>query len=183
MSIPGEIVSLIGPNGAGKTTLLNVITGVTSADIGQGARSVDAAIIGLRPNRIAALGIARTFQNIRLFGALSVLENVAAGLHCRSRAGTLTSVLRTSGQRAEEGAIWAPSLEILTEVGLRDRAGQMAREPALWRAAPARDRARTGDLAQLLVLDEPAAGLSGLERTELMQLIKRLRARTGSRCC
>jgi branched-chain amino acid transport system permease protein len=172
---PGEIISLIGPNGAGKTTLLNVITGVTPPTSGK-AQFGGRRITGLRPNRIAGLGIARTFQNIRLFGALSVLENVAAGLHCRSRAGTLTSVLRTVGQRAEEGAIWHRSLEILTEVGLRDRAGQMARSlpyGAQRRLEIARALATS---PRLLVLDEPAAGLSGRERTELMQLIQRLRA-------
>jgi branched-chain amino acid transport system permease protein len=172
---PGEIVSLIGPNGAGKTTLLNLITGVNPPTSGT-ARFDGRKIIGLRPNRIAALGIARTFQNIRLFGALSVLENVAAGLHCRTRAGTLTSVLRTPGQRAEEAAIWSRSLEILGEVGLRDRAGQVAR------SLPYGDQRRLeiaralATSPKLLVLDEPAAGLSGLERAELMRLINRLRA-------
>jgi branched-chain amino acid transport system permease protein len=172
---PGEIVSLIGPNGAGKTTLLNVITGVNPPT--SGAASFDGRpIIGLRPNRIAALGIARTFQNIRLFGALSVLENVAAGLHCRTRAGTVTSVLRTPGQRAEEAAIWSRALEILQEVGLRDRAGHVARSLPYGEQRRLEIARALATSPRLLVLDEPAAGLSGLERGELMRLIHRLRA-------
>ena len=172
---PGEIVSLIGPNGAGKTTLLNVITGVNPPTSGT-ARFDGRPIVGLRPNRIAALGIARTFQHIRLFGALSVLENVAAGLHCRTRAGTLTSVLRTPGQRAEEAAIWARALEILAEVGLRDRASHVARSLPYGEQRRLEIARALATSPKLLVLDEPAAGLSGLERAELMRLINRLRA-------
>jgi branched-chain amino acid transport system permease protein len=170
---PGEIVSLIGPNGAGKTTLLNVVTGVnppTSGSASFGGRK----IIGLRPNRIATLGIARTFQNIRLFGTLSVLENVAAGLHCRTRAGTLTSALRTPGQRAEEAAIWSRALEILVEVGLRDRADHLARSLPYGEQRRLEIARALATSPRLLVLDEPAAGLSGLERGELMRLINRL---------
>jgi branched-chain amino acid transport system permease protein len=172
----GEIVSLIGPNGAGKTTLLNVVTGVNPPT--SGAASFDGrAITGLRPNRITTLGIARTFQNIRLFGALSVLENVAAGLHCRTRAGTLTSVLRTPGQRAEEAAIWARALEILDDVGLRDRASHSAKSLPYSEQRRLEMARALATSPKLLVLDEPAAGLSGLERTDLMRLINRLRAR------
>jgi branched-chain amino acid transport system permease protein len=173
---PGEIVSLIGRNGAGKTTLLNIITGVNPPTSGA-ARFDGRAIIGLRPNRIVTLGIARTFQNIRLFGALSALENVAAGLHCRTRAGTLTSVLRTSGQRAEEAAIWARALEILDDVGLRDRASHIAKSLPYGEQRRLEMARALATSPKLLVLDEPAAGLSGLERTDLMRLINRLRAR------
>jgi branched-chain amino acid transport system permease protein len=173
---PAEIVSLIGPNGAGKTTLLNVITGVNPPTSGA-ARFDGRAIIGLRPNRIATLGIARTFQNIRLFGALSVLENVAAGLHCRTRAGTLTSVLRTPRQRAEEAAIWARALDILNDVGLRDRASHVAKSLPYGEQRRLEIARALATSPKLLVLDEPAAGLSGLERTDLMRLINRLRAR------
>jgi branched-chain amino acid transport system permease protein len=172
---PAEIVSLIGPNGAGKTTLLNAITGVNSPTSGA-ATFGGRRLIGLRANRIATLGIARTFQNIRLFGALSVLENVAAGLHCRTRAGTLTSVLRTPRQRAEEAAIWARALEILSEVGLRDRASHVAKSLPYGEQRRLEIARALATSPKLLVLDEPAAGLSGRERVELMRLINQLRA-------
>lgn len=123
---PGEIVSLIGPNGAGKTTFLNVVTSVYPAT--QGSVSfAGQPLAGLWPNRIAALGVGRTFQHIRLFSELTVLENVAAGLHCRTRSGPLAAVLRTPAQRAEEQAIWERSLEILGDVGLADRAAEVQR--------------------------------------------------------
>jgi branched-chain amino acid transport system ATP-binding protein len=171
---PGEIVSLIGPNGAGKTTLLNVITGVNPPTEGT-AQFGNATITGLRPNRIAALGIARTFQNIRLFGDLSVLENVAAGRHCRTRSGPLAAVLRTPAQRREETGIWARSLAILTQVGLRDRATHRAKSLPYGEQRRLEIARALATEPQLLVLDEPAAGLSGLERNDLMRLINRLR--------
>jgi branched-chain amino acid transport system permease protein len=170
----GDIVSLIGPNGAGKTTLLNVVTGVyppTSGSVAFEGRQ----LIGLRPNRVTALGIARTFQNIRLFSELSVLENVAAGLHCRTRSGPLSAVLRMAAQRAEEAKVWVRSIELLTRVGLRDRADHVAR------SLPYGDQRRLeiaralATSPKLLILDEPAAGLSAWERTDLMTLINKLR--------
>jgi branched-chain amino acid transport system permease protein len=171
---PGEIVSLIGPNGAGKTTLLNVITGVNPPTEGT-AQFGNVTITGLRPNRIADLGIARTFQNIRLFGDLSVLENVAAGRHCRTRSGPLASVLRTPAQRREETGIWVRSLAILTQVGLRDRATHRAKSLPYGEQRRLEIARALATEPQLLVLDEPAAGLSGLERNNLMRLINRLR--------
>jgi branched-chain amino acid transport system ATP-binding protein len=170
----GEIVSLIGPNGAGKTTLLNVITGVYPPTTGS-VLFCGHKITRLRPNRIVALGIARTFQNIRLFADLTVIENVAAGLHCRARSGPLSAVIRGPAQRSEEGRIWARSLELLSEVGLLDRAKDAARN------LPYGDQRRLeiaralATSPQLLVLDEPAAGLSVAERSDLMQLVKSLR--------
>jgi branched-chain amino acid transport system ATP-binding protein len=104
-----------------------------------------------------------------------VLENVAAGLHCRTRAGTLTSVLRTPGQRAEETAIWACALEILAEVGLRDRASHVAKSLPYGEQRRLEIARALATSPKLLVLDEPAAGLSGRERGELMRLINRLR--------
>jgi branched-chain amino acid transport system permease protein len=171
-----EIVSLIGPNGAGKTTLLNVITGVYPPTAGS-VRLCGREITGLRPNRIVALGIARTFQNIRLFADLTVIENVAAGLHCRSRAGPLSAVLRGRAQRGEEGWIWQRSLELLEEVGLAGHAERVTR------TLPYGDQRRLeiaralATSPRLLVLDEPAAGLSAVERNGLMHMIRGLRDR------
>jgi branched-chain amino acid transport system permease protein len=171
-----EIVSLIGPNGAGKTTLLNVITGVYPPTTGS-VLLCGHKITGLRPNRIVALGIARTFQNIRLFADLTVIENVAAGLHCRSRAGPLSAVLRGRLQRSEETWIRERSLGLLDEVGLAGHAERIAR------TLPYGDQRRleiaraVATSPRLLVLDEPAAGLSAVERNGLMHLIRSLRDR------
>ncbi len=173
---PREIVSLIGPNGAGKTTLLNVITGLTPPTSGA-LRFHDRDITRMRPHDIAALGIARTFQNIRLFGGLTVLENVAAGLHCRSRAGVLSSALQLPSQRAEEAAIWSRSLELLSDVGLQDRATDLAHNLPYGEQRRLEIARALATSPSLLVLDEPAAGLSGRERTDLMQLIRRLHAK------
>jgi branched-chain amino acid transport system permease protein len=170
----GEIVSLIGPNGAGKTTLLNIVTGVyppTGGTVVFGGEP----LVGLRPNRVTALGIGRTFQSIRLFSDLTVVENVAAGRHCRTRSGPLVSVLRTPSQRSEEVRVWSRSVEILDQVGLRHRADDVARN------LPYGDQRRL-EIARavatdprLLILDEPAAGLSAQERGTLMELIRDLR--------
>jgi branched-chain amino acid transport system permease protein len=171
---PGMIVSLIGPNGAGKTTLLNIVTGVYPPSTGRVVFD-GVPLGGLRPNRVTALGVARTFQNIRLFAELTLLENVAAGLHCRTRSGPLAAVLRPPGQRAEEATIWRRALGHLAEVGLADRADQVAHN------LPYGDQRRLeiaralATAPRLLILDEPAAGLSALERSELMSLILKLR--------
>jgi branched-chain amino acid transport system ATP-binding protein len=134
-----------------------------------------ARLAGLRPNRIARLGIGRTFQNIRLFRDLSVLENVAAGRHCRTKAGPISAVLRTPAERAEERRIWQRSREVLRYVGLGHRANQLAKN------LPYGDQRRL-EIAralatdpQLLILDEPAAGLSAQERAGLMELIRGVR--------
>ena len=116
----GEIVSIIGPNGAGKTTFFNTLTGIYHADEGR----IDfngKTLLGLRPDQIAERGIARTFQNIRLFGDLTVLDTVMIGQHSRTRTGLVGSVLHPAGQRAEEAAMRARALEALEFVGLRGK--------------------------------------------------------------
>jgi len=154
----GEIYGLIGPNGAGKTTLFNVLTGVYAADAG--AFVFDGASLARHaPHEIARAGIARTFQNIRLFANLSALENVMIGRHARTRAGVVGAVLRTRGTLAEERAIERRSLELLDYVGIRaranDRAGSLPygdqRRLEIARALATEPR--------LLALDEPAAGM------------------------
>jgi hypothetical protein len=122
----GEIYGLIGPNGAGKTTLFNVFTGLYPRD--GGAVLFAGAPLDLRsPHRVAAAGIARTFQNIRLFGNMTALENVMVGRHVRTRAGVVGAILRTAAERAEETAIRRRADELLHYVGIADRARDLAR--------------------------------------------------------
>ena len=170
-----EIFGLIGPNGAGKTTLFNVLTGMYVPDTGRfsfGTRD----ITGLTPDRIAAAGIARTFQNIRLFANLSALENVMIGRHVRTRAGVIGAVLRTRSTLTEEKAIEARALELLGYVGIRTRANDAAG------SLPYGDQRRL-EIARalatdpkLLALDEPAAGMNATERVALGKLIATIRA-------
>src|SRR5687767_10785005 len=170
----GEIYGLIGPNGAGKTTLFNVLTGIYPADAGPfsfAGRSIG----GLKPNHVAEAGIARTFQNIRLFVNLSALENVMIGRHPRTRAGVLGAVLRTKSTRTEEKQIERRSLELLDYVGIRARANEAAG------GLPYGDQRRL-EIARalatepkLLALDEPAAGMNPAERIALGKLIRRIR--------
>ncbi|MGA8005475.1 MAG: ABC transporter ATP-binding protein [Burkholderiales bacterium] len=170
----GEIYGLIGPNGAGKTTLFNVLTRIYEPD--EGEFDFDGApLAGLKPHLVAERGIARTFQNIRLFANLSALENVMIGRHVRTRAGVVGALLRDRGTRAEEHAIEQSALELLDYVGIRARANDPAG------SLPYGDQRRL-EIARalatdpkLLALDEPAAGMNPSERLALGQLIVRIR--------
>jgi branched-chain amino acid transport system ATP-binding protein len=171
----GQIYGLIGPNGAGKTTLFNLLTGIYAPDAG--AFEFDGRdISGLAPDRIAAAGIARTFQNIRLFANLSALENVMIGRHVRTRAGVLGAVLRTSRTLQEEKEIEQRAFELLDYVGIRARANDAAGN------LPYGDQRRLevaralATEPKLLALDEPAAGMNPTERQALGALVKRVRA-------
>jgi branched-chain amino acid transport system ATP-binding protein len=169
-----DIYGLIGPNGAGKTTLFNLLTGVYRPDAGR-FQFEGRELAGLAPHEIAAAGIARTFQNIRLFANLSALENVMIGRHVRTRAGVVGAVLRNRRTLAEEHAIVARSLALLDYVGIRpranDRAGSLPygdqRRLEIARALATEPR--------LLALDEPAAGMNPAERLALGKLIRRIR--------
>ncbi len=171
----GEIFGLIGPNGAGKTTLFNVLTGIYPPDAGEftfdGAR-----LTGLKPNRVCARGIARTFQNIRLFANMTALENVMVGRHVRTRAGVAGAIIRGARTRAEEAAIARRAHELLDYCGISARANDLAR------GLPYGDQRRL-EIARalatdprLLALDEPAAGMNATERQELRRLLERVRA-------
>jgi len=170
----GEIFGLIGPNGAGKTSLFNLLTGIYAADAG-GFEFDGAPLAGLKPDEVAKAGIARTFQNIRLFANLSALENVMIGRHCRTRAGVLGAILRPAAVRDEERAIVAKALELLDFVGIRPRANHLAG------SLPYGDQRRL-EIARalatepkLLALDEPAAGMNATERVALAKLIRAIR--------
>ena len=171
----GAIYGLIGPNGAGKTTLFNVLTGIYAPD--QGAFSFDGTSLAGRPSHaVAAAGIARTFQNIRLFANLSALENVMIGRHVRTRAGVIGAILRDRATRAEEAAIEGRAVELLEYVGIRVRANDPAG------SLPYGDQRRL-EIARalatdpkLLALDEPAAGMNASETLALRKLLERIRA-------
>jgi branched-chain amino acid transport system ATP-binding protein len=170
----GEVFGLIGPNGAGKTTLFNLLTGIYAPDAGR-FRFDGRDITGLTPDRIAAAGIARTFQNIRLFANLSALENVMIGRHVRTRAGVLGAILRNRSTLEEERHIQRRSLELLQHAGIRARANDAAG------SLPYGDQRRL-EIARalatepkLLALDEPAAGMNATERVELGKLIRAIR--------
>ena len=170
----GDIYGMIGPNGAGKTTLFNVLTGIYRPD--QGSFFLRQKIIeGLKPDQIAAAGIARTFQNIRLFANLSVLENVMIGRHVRTHAGVIGAILRTRRTLEEERAIERRAFELLDYVGIRERANEAAG------SLPYGDQRRL-EIARalatepaLLALDEPAAGMNATETRALRGLLERIR--------
>ena len=170
----GEIYGLIGPNGAGKTTLFNLLTGIYAADSG-GFEFDGAPLDGLAPHQVAARGIARTFQNIRLFANLSALENVMIGRHVRTRAGVIGAILRDRRTLEEEAAIERRALALLDYVGIRARANDPAG------SLPYGDQRRleiARSLAtdpRLLALDEPAAGMNPSERLALAKLIRVIR--------
>jgi branched-chain amino acid transport system ATP-binding protein len=170
----GEILGMIGPNGAGKTTVFNLLTGIYRPD--RGEMVFDGRnLIGLRPHAIAEAGIARTFQTIRLFPSLTVLENVMAGRHCRTRSGVIGAVAHLPSQRAEEKDIRAQSERQLRFMGIWHLRNELARN------LPYGDQRRVevaralATEPKLLILDEPAAGLNEQESGELMALIRQIR--------
>ena len=170
----GEIYGLIGPNGAGKTTLFNVFTGLYPRD--GGAVLFGGAALDLdSPHAVAAAGIARTFQNIRLFGNMTALENVMVGRHVRTRAGVFGAILRTAAERAEEGAIRRRADELLHYVGIADRADDLARHLSYGDQRRLEIARALATEPQLLCLDEPAAGMNATETAELRELIDGIR--------
>jgi len=177
----GEIVSVIGPNGAGKTTLFNLVTGVYKPDTGS-ISFQGRPIHGLRPNRIVDIGIARTFQNLRLFTNLSVLENVLIPQHHRLRSNWISSVLRTPGYNRQEREMHERAKEKLAFFGPRLMSFRMHQPVEVLSYANRRrtEMARamaTG--AKLLLLDEPSAGMNPKETAEITQIIRRMRDEGG----
>src|SRR5215212_5381411 len=170
----GEIFGLIGPNGAGKTTLFNLITGLTPVSSGSLLfRGRD--ITGLRPHRVAALGIARTFQNIRLFGQLSALQNVMIARHVHTKSGVLAGVFGLPPAPAEERDTRRSALELLDLVGLARRADVKAHSFAYGDQRRLEIARALALKPQVLLLDEPAAGMNSNEKHELTSFIRELR--------
>ena len=172
----GQVVGLIGPNGAGKTTVFNLITGNYRPDEGT-VLFQEQAIGGLSPHRIVILGIARTFQTIRLFQNMSVVENVLAGCHCRMRTGMFGSLFHTPGQRREERDALAQVRAELAFVGLGDSGGQLAKNLSYGNQRLLEIARALATRPKLLILDEPAGGMNDQETQELIGLISRMRAR------
>ncbi len=170
----GTIVGLIGPNGAGKTTIFNLIAGIQRPDQGEITFN-GASIVGRRAHRIVSAGITRTFQTIRLFQNLSVLENVLAGRHCRMRSGVFGALLRTPGQRREEKEALCHALRVLDEVGLREQAGQTAKNLSFGNQRLLELARALASEPKLLILDEPAGGMNETETESLVQMIRKLR--------
>lgn len=176
----GEIVALIGPNGAGKTTFFNCITGIYKPTKGdmliQPPGKKQARINGLKPNQVTEKGMARTFQNIRLFQNMTVLENVMIGRHCRMKAGIAGAVFRNSATVKEEKQVVADSYRILEKIGLAQFVNEFAKNlpyGAQRRLEIARAMATD---PFLLLLDEPAAGMNTNETKELDDLIIKIRS-------
>jgi branched-chain amino acid transport system ATP-binding protein len=169
-----EIVGLIGPNGAGKTTLFNAITGVyppTSGTIAFKGRE----IAGMLPSKVTTLGIARTFQNIRLFNEMTALENVMVGQHCRTHSNILKVVLRTRGAVREERRVRDKCLDLLRYVGLEGHGDELAKNLPYGSQRRLEIARAMATEPELLFLDEPAAGMNPQETGALMQLIRRIR--------
>jgi ABC-type branched-subunit amino acid transport system ATPase component len=171
---PREILSIIGPNGAGKTTVFNCITGFLRPSAGH-ITFEGGEVTGLRPDLVVKHGIARTFQMIRLFPDLGVDENVMIGLHGRTRAGTLDSLLHTPLHRREERWAHEETYRWLTFVGLEARAHQRARELAYGNQRRLEIARALATAPRLLILDEPASGMNPPEKAGLVQLVSRIR--------
>jgi branched-chain amino acid transport system ATP-binding protein len=170
----GGIVSLIGPNGAGKTTLFNALTGLHPISTGRillGERN----ITGLAPHRIAQFGVARTFQNIRLFGLMTAEENVKVAMHAQLRSGAARTVLRTPRQRREERHARAGALELLEFFGLGAVAGEYARNLSYGDQRRLETARALALRPSVLLLDEPTAGMNPRESAEFTGLVRRIR--------
>ena len=174
----GRIASIIGPNGAGKTTFFNVFTGLYVPEEGS-VTFRGSPLLGLRPDEITALGVCRTFQNIRLFKNMTAVENILVGMHSRIDAGFWGALSRGRRWTREEGALWARAAELLDIVGLRGRANELAS------SLPYGDQRRLeigralASKPSLLLLDEPTAGMTQGEARDLMALLRRLVGELG----
>ena len=175
----GEIVALIGPNGAGKTTFFNCLTGIYKPTAGEimltpPGSNKSVSLKGLKPNHVTEKGLARTFQNIRLFSQMTVLENVMIGRHCRTKAFILGAIFRNAATRKEEKQIVESSAAILEKVGLADQANEFAKNLSYGAQRRLEIARALATEPFLLLLDEPAAGMNPQETHELDRLIREI---------
>jgi branched-chain amino acid transport system ATP-binding protein len=170
----GQMVGLIGPNGAGKTTFFNVITGLYQSDTGS-FELAGKAYSPSAPHMVAKAGIARTFQNIRLFGEMTALENVMVGRHVRTRQGVIGAILRHGAARAEESAIRARAQELLDFVGIGQFADRTARYLSYGDQRRLEIARALATEPLLLALDEPAAGMNATEKLALRELLVKIK--------
>lgn len=179
----GEILAVIGPNGAGKTSLFNSITGVYTPQEGSihfhPLGGSPTSVLGRKVHRVTQLGIARTFQNIRLFSALTAFENTKIGIESRQRTGPVGAMLRLPYTRREEREGDARATELLDFVGLRSRANELAASLPYGAQRRLEIARALGTRPQLLLLDEPAAGTNPVEKQELEVLIRHINAEMG----
>ncbi len=169
----GEICSLIGPNGAGKTTFFNVVTGIYKPDEGSVIFNGE-HIEGRKPHQIVKKGIARTFQNIRLFQNMTCLENVMAGQHCRASSGLWASIFRTPGQKSEEQKIHEVAKNRLNQIGLSSHEDELAKNIAYGSQRMLEIGRALASNPKLLVLDEPSSGLNPRESNDLIVFLKNI---------
>jgi len=169
----GEISSLIGPNGAGKTTVFNVVTGIYQADGGK-VLFLGEDLSGKKPHQVIKKGIARTFQNIRLFNNMTCWENVMAGQHCRSKKGVASSIFRTLSQRKEESEIQEIAKKRLQQVGLWKYRDELAKNIAYGNQRMLEIARALASNPDLLILDEPSSGLNDKESEDLVIFLKSL---------
>ncbi|KAB3530036.1 ABC transporter ATP-binding protein [Alkaliphilus serpentinus] len=170
----GEIVSLIGPNGAGKTTFFNLITGIYEPTKGE-IKFLDQFLKKSKPYEITKLGIGRTFQNIRLFSSMTVLENVMAGQYCRTKADLFSAIFKLPNARKEEDRVMEKSLEILDFLDLKKIKDEIAVSlPYGYQRRVEIARALATE-PKLLLLDEPAAGMNTGEKKEMQGIIRKIR--------
>ncbi len=174
----GEIYGVIGPNGAGKTTIFNLITGVyqvTEGDVIFNGQSIE----GKKAYQIINLGIARTFQNIRLFTGMTVLENILVGVHDRMKSGLLASIIHTASQQKEEKEAREEAMKLLAFVGLDKDADRLATELPYGKQRKLEIARAMATKPKLILLDEPAAGMNDSETAALTELIRNIREKFG----
>lgn len=171
--LPGEIVGLIGPNGAGKTTVFNVITGVYKTSGGD-VRYENQSLLGKRPHEILSLGIARTFQTIRLFNNMTAVENAMVAQHCRSKRGVIGAILRTRSQKHEEQRIRDRAREALSFMGVEQYADEVAQNLPYGLQRRLEIARALASKPKIMLLDEPAAGMNPAESMKLMDDIARI---------
>ena len=175
---PGRIASIIGPNGAGKTTFFNTLTGIYTPDEGE-INFNDRSLIGLRPDQVSERGISRTFQNIRLFGAMTVLENILVGMHTQLKQSAIDALFRTKKFHAEERDSEQRAKELMAYVGLRNVGNQLARNLPYGGQRRIEIARAIAANPTLLLLDEPTAGMNPNETADAIKLFRRIRDDKG----